>query len=110
CMFFTGLNPLTMEPVYIPRDPKEKHAQRALLQYFKPENRREIIEVLVSSGNRRLIGNAPECLVAPDAKYAREQKEFAEAAKAQSQLNGKAAGKGKTPQKPSKGREQRGRR
>ena len=89
CMFFTGLNPLTMEEVYVPRDPKEKHAQRALLQYYKPENRREIIETLVKTGNRHLIGNGPDCLVPPDARYIREQREQAE-----KQKQAKGSGKG----------------
>ena len=38
CMFYTGLDPYTLEPVYVPRTPKEKSEQRAMLQYFKPEN------------------------------------------------------------------------
>ncbi|MBR5485713.1 MAG: YgiQ family radical SAM protein [Oscillospiraceae bacterium] len=94
CMFFTGLNPLTMEEVYIPRDPKEKHAQRALLQYFKPENRREIIETLVRTGHRDLIGNGPDCLVAPDAKYIREQREYAQKKAAQEERTGGKNNKG----------------
>ncbi|MCL2636789.1 MAG: YgiQ family radical SAM protein [Oscillospiraceae bacterium] len=51
-MFYTGLNPLTMEKVYVTKDPKEKQMQRALLQYYKPENR-EIVRAALNKINRR---------------------------------------------------------
>lgn len=63
CMFYTGLNPETMQPVFVPRTPEEKAVQRAMLQYFKPENRRLVAEVLLRNGRRDLIGSAPGCLI-----------------------------------------------
>lgn len=69
CMFYTGLDPMTMEPVYIPKSPQEKHNQRILLQYYKPENKREIIGLLIKMGRTDLIGTGKDCLVAPDEKY-----------------------------------------
>lgn len=63
CMFWTGLNPYTMEPVYVPRTAKEKAEQRALLQYFKPENHELIRRTLIQAGRRDLIGSGPHCLV-----------------------------------------------
>jgi uncharacterized radical SAM protein YgiQ len=63
CMFYTGLNPFTMEPVYVPREPEEKAMQRALLQYFKPENRALVIKALKKAGRTDLIGPGPECLI-----------------------------------------------
>ena len=46
CMYYTGLDPLTMQPVYVPRDPHEKAMQRALIQYRLPENRKLVEEAL----------------------------------------------------------------
>ena len=62
CMYYTGLDPYSMNPVHVPTG-KEKAAQRALLQYYKPENRRVVMEALVMAGRRDLIGNGPKCLV-----------------------------------------------
>ena len=75
CMFYTGLDPYTMEPVYVAKDPSEKAMQRVLLQYYKPENQRKVIEALIKAGRRDLIGHGEGKLVAPDAQYAREQRE-----------------------------------
>ena len=69
CMFYTGLDPWTMQPVYVPTDPYEKKLQRTLLQYWKPENRRLVIEALVRAGREDLIGHGPDCLVQPDREY-----------------------------------------
>ena len=55
-----------MKPVYVPRTPKEKAEQRALLQYFKPENRALVLSALKKEGRFDLIGTGPNCLVAPD--------------------------------------------
>ena len=63
CMFWTGLDPYTMEPVHVTRSPKEKAEQRALLQYYKPENHARIREALIRAGRRDLIGSGPDCLV-----------------------------------------------
>lgn len=67
CMFHTGLDPYTMEPVYVPKTPEEKAMQRALLQYFKPENKEIVLRALKKIGRRDLIGTSPKCLVADDA-------------------------------------------
>ncbi len=66
CMFYTGLDPYTLEPVYVPRTPREKAEQRALLQYFRPENRQLVLRALKEAGRTDLIGTGPDCLVAPD--------------------------------------------
>lgn len=63
CMFYTGLDPYTMEPVYVAKTAEEKQMQRALLQYFKPENRKIIEKALRLTGKTRLMGNSPECLI-----------------------------------------------
>ena len=74
-MFYTGLNPATMEPVYVPRTPQEKRMQRVLLQYYKPENRREVIQALLAAGRPDLIGTGPHCLVPPDRQYLQAQRQ-----------------------------------
>ena len=66
CMFYTELDPYTMEPVYVPKTAEEKAMQRALLQYFKPENRKLVLAALRKAGRLDLIGTGPNCLVAPD--------------------------------------------
>ncbi len=65
-MFYTGLDPYTMKEVYVPRSPKEKAMQRALLQSFKPENRALVMEALKRAGRGDLIGTGPQCLIRPD--------------------------------------------
>ena len=64
-MFYTGLDPYTLEPVYIPRSEEEKAMQRALLQYFIPENKPLVIKALKKAGRSDLIGNTKKCLVTP---------------------------------------------
>ena len=58
-----------MQPVYVPTDPYEKKLQRTLLQYWRPENRRLVIEALVRAGREDLIGHGADCLVQPDREY-----------------------------------------
>jgi uncharacterized radical SAM protein YgiQ len=65
CMFYTGLDPRTMQKVYIPRSPKEKAMQRALLQYRRPENYKLVYEALLQTGRADLIGYGPKCLIRP---------------------------------------------
>lgn len=63
CMYYTGLDPLTMEKVYVPRSKEEKAMQRALLQYFQPANQNLVRKALVVANRRDLIGNGKSCLV-----------------------------------------------
>ena len=66
CMFHTGLDPRTMEPVYVSRNPHEKAMQRALMQYFNPKNRKLVLEALRKAGREDLIGHGRHCLVPND--------------------------------------------
>ena len=66
CMYYTGLDPLTMQPVYVPRDPHEKAMQRALIQYRLPENRKLVEEALHKAHRTDLIGWGPRCLIRPE--------------------------------------------
>ncbi len=63
CMYYTGLDPFTMKSIYVARTPAEKAEQRALLQYFKPENRELVLRTLKRYGRYDLIGSGKECLV-----------------------------------------------
>ena len=63
CMFYTGLDPMTMKEVYVPKTMEEKAEQRALLQYFKPENKDIVRKALKKAGRFDLIGNGKNCLV-----------------------------------------------
>lgn len=64
-MFWTGLDPYTMEPIFVPRTPEEKKLQRVLLQYFKKENRDLAEKALTIAGRRDLIGTGANCLIPP---------------------------------------------
>ena len=68
CMFYTGIDPYTMKPVYVAKDPHEKALQRALLQYFNPANKELVIEALRKAGRSDLIGYSEKCLVQPSGK------------------------------------------
>lgn len=68
CMYYTELDPYTMEPVFVPKTPQEKAMQRALLQYYLPQNNQIIRTALRQAGRADLIGTKPGCLVAPDRK------------------------------------------
>ena len=65
CMYYTGVDPRTMEPIYVARDPHEKAMQRALIQYRKPENYKLVREALEKAGRRDLIGYTKHCLIRP---------------------------------------------
>ena len=66
CMFYTGMDPRTMKSVYIPRSPKEKAMQRALIQFFIPKNRPLVREALRLAYRDDLIGYGKNCLVPPE--------------------------------------------
>lgn len=65
CMFYTGIDPYTMKEVYVPKSEEEKSMQRALLQYFIPENKQKVIKALIKAGRKDLIGYDSKCLVQP---------------------------------------------
>ena len=62
-MFYTGLDPYTMEPVYVAKTAKEKSMQRALMQYYLPENRDLVAEALRITRRTDLIGPGDRCLI-----------------------------------------------
>jgi len=71
CMYYTGLDPRTMKPVYVPKSREEKRMQRALLQYRNPRNYDIVYEALMLAGREDLIGFEPKCLIKPRDKNSR---------------------------------------
>ena len=69
-MFYTGLDPRDMSEVYVPRSPEEKAMQRALMQYFLPQNRELVVKALRKAGRTDLIGFGPDCLIRPERAHA----------------------------------------
>ena len=65
CMYYTGLDPRTMKPVYVPKNPHEKAMQRALIQYRNPANYDLVKEALLKAGRTDLIGFEKHCLIRP---------------------------------------------
>lgn len=64
-MYYTGINPLSGEKVYVPKDPEEKAMQRALMQYRNPKNYPLVYKALIKAGRRDLIGYDKKCLIHP---------------------------------------------
>lgn len=70
CMYYTGVDPRTMEPVYVAHNPHEKAMQRALIQYKNPKNYDLVYEALVTAHRTDLIGFDKKCLIRPKNKNA----------------------------------------
>ncbi len=64
-MFYTELDPYTLKPVYVAKNPHDKAMQRALMQYFNPKNRALVEEALKKAGRTDLIGYSEKCLIRP---------------------------------------------
>lgn len=77
CMYYTGVDPRTMKPVYVPKSPHEKAMQRALIQYRNPELYDLVSEALHKAGRTDLIGFGPKCLIRPR-KFADQKKDARE--------------------------------
>jgi hypothetical protein len=62
CMYYTGIDPFTNEQVYVAKGLRDRKLQRALMQFFKPENWFAVREALILAGRQDLIGNGCDCL------------------------------------------------
>ena len=80
CMYYTGVDPRTMEKVYVPKDTKEKAMQRALIQYRRPENYELVKKALLMCHREDLIGYDKKCLI-PSRPYKNDDKKSAEKSK-----------------------------
>ena len=92
CIYYTGLDPRTMEPVYCPTNPHEKALQRALIQYRDPKNYDLVVEALHRAGRTDLIGYGPKCLVRPE----RPRPQGGKGAKGKRGARSRSAEKGKS--------------
>ncbi len=86
CMYYTGLDPRTMEPVYVPKNPHEKAMQRALIQYRNPKLYDLVLEALRKAGRMDLVGFGPKCLIRPRGRH--------------QQAEARGSGKGEPGKKP----------
>lgn len=85
CMYYTGLDPYTLKEVYVAKSPHEKALQRALLQYFKLQNKNLVIEALIKAGRRDLIGSSKNCLI--NAKIPEKYEKLAQKSKGKNKKN-----------------------
>ena len=88
CMYHTGLDPFTMKEVYTAKHLRDRKYQRALLQFFKPENYFEVRQALEQSGRQDLIGEGCDCLIGsrpPKAALDKRRKKANEAVREQRQ-------------------------
>ncbi len=94
CMFYTSLDPYTMKEVYVAKTAEEKAMQRALLQYYNPQNRDIILKALKKCGRYDLIGTGEKCLVKGDKAPARSNNTYG--SRKNNKAGAKAYGKKKT--------------
>ena len=76
CMYYTGVDPRTMKPVYVPKNPHEKAMQRALIQYRNPQNYDIVLEALKKAGRMDLVGYDKHCLLRPKRHGGKNQGTF----------------------------------
>lgn len=69
CMYYTGVDPRDMKPVYVPKNPHEKAMQRALIQYRDPKNYELVLEALKKEGRMDLVGFDKRCLIRPSGNH-----------------------------------------
>ena len=94
-MFYTGIDPLTMKPVYVPKSKHEKAMQRALLQYRAPRNYELVHAALVEAGREDLIGFGPRCLIKPRGEHPRNYNNKSKTKNSSSRGNKKDDSRGK---------------
>ena len=95
CMYYTGIDPRTMQPVYVPKDPHEKAMQRALMQWKRPEKRPLVREALHRAHREDLIGYGKGCLLRPGKPAGAGEQAARHAPARGKQGAGRAASKGK---------------
>jgi Domain of unknown function (DUF3362) len=66
CMWYTGVDPISGKPVQVAPNLRDRKLQRALMQFFKPENWFEVREALIEAGRQDLIGTGCDCLISPN--------------------------------------------
>jgi uncharacterized radical SAM protein YgiQ len=99
-MYYSGYDPLKMEPVYTARGLKEKRLQKALLLYWNPEHWPEAREALRLAGREDLIGRGPDALVPPETAAEADRRRRQEQARASEQGAGERTGASPPPRRP----------
>ncbi len=100
CMYYTGIDPRTMQPVFVPTDAHEKAMQRALMQWKRPEKRRLVMEALRRTGRMDLVGFGKDCLLRPErAEGSRSESERKKGGEKSSGKKVPAVSKGKSENK-----------
>ena len=102
CMYYTGLDPRTMEPVYVPINPHEKAMQRALIQYRNPKNYELVEEALKKAGRTDLIGFDKKCLIRPRTAWNGGSRDGRQAAGGYQGSKRPAGGSGQNEKRPVK--------
>ncbi len=100
CMYYTGLDPRTMKPVYVAKTYHEKELQRSLLQWKRPDKRSLVVEALKKAGREDLIGFEKGCLVRPYASTGRSNKSSSGENPRKSSGGASPAQKAKSPTAP----------
>jgi uncharacterized radical SAM protein YgiQ len=107
CMYYTGLDPFTKQEVHVARHLRDRKLQRALLQFFKPENYFEVRKALEQAGRHELIGNDCDCLIpamppkaALDARRKRASAELRRKAKGRPKESGPRSNAGRKKRQP----------
>ena len=90
CMYYTGIDPRTMQPVYVPTDAHEKAMQRALMQWKRPEKRRLVLEALRRTDRMDLVGYGKDCLLRPERSEGAARRSSAEKKKKATPVGNKA--------------------
>jgi hypothetical protein len=110
-MYHTGLDPMTMKPVYVATLLRDRKVQRAMMQFFKPENYFAVRKALLAAGRRDLIGEGCDCLIPAtppkEALAARMDRANAEATGDHVHSRARTPGPGYRPARPSAGRRPR---
>jgi hypothetical protein len=108
CMYYTGLDPFTKREVHVARHLRDRKAQRALLQFFKPENYFEVRKALEQAGRQDLIGSGCDCLIpaappkaALDARQKRANAELKRKSKSQPLVKARKRAPGANAQRPA---------
>ena len=79
CMYYTGVDPRNMKPVYVPKNPHEKAMQRALIQYRNPKNYELVLEALKKADRMDLVGYDKHCLIRPKRSEAGKERNYSKA-------------------------------
>jgi uncharacterized radical SAM protein YgiQ len=109
CMYHTGLDPMTRQPVRVTKGLRDRRMQRALLQFFKPENYFEVRRALEQAGRQDLIGSGCDCLIPerpPREALDRKRREATQAFTESTSGDHLRGGPGKRPQGPAPGASQ----